>query len=426
MSRIKNGVEEVSYTWDKENRLIGVRKANGEVISYGYDSDGIRVSSTVNGVKTEYLVDKNLPYAQVLEERVNNGLTAGYVYGNDLISQQRGSEKSFYLVDGLGSTRGLTNGSGVVTDRYSYDGFGNLIGSGGNTENNYLFAGEQFDKNLGDYYLRQRYYDTDTGRFTRRDSYEGSIGEPVTLHKYLYANANPVNFIDPTGLFTLSEISTAQEIRNTLAGIQTESYSYLISSTLRRGEYGFGEFLSDLSLNAAVSVFAILQYPLSFSWLDDLGGGGGGSISAGRGSSGGGGLPRFTYRGDSRPPEEIFEAGLQPRNPGGNITLFEHVNGINEITGATVDLRRDSQWVSTSLNANSAKGFANDDFQGGFVYIVRPRMGSDVNATFGISSSEHEFAVLGGIPPQDILGVRRVGDDDKFTGKFIPNPKFIK
>ncbi|MCL1475928.1 RHS repeat domain-containing protein, partial [Argonema antarcticum] len=107
-SRIKNGVEEVSYTWDKENRLIGVRKRNGEVISYQYDSDGIRVSSTVNGVKTEYLVDKNLPYAQVLEERVNNGLTAGYVYGLDLISQQRGSEKSFYLVDGLGSTRGLT------------------------------------------------------------------------------------------------------------------------------------------------------------------------------------------------------------------------------------------------------------------------------------------------------------------------------
>uniref|UniRef100_UPI00201224AD RHS repeat-associated core domain-containing protein n=1 Tax=Argonema antarcticum TaxID=2942763 RepID=UPI00201224AD len=204
-SRIKNGVEEVSYTWDKENRLIGVRKANGEVISYQYDSDGVRVSSTVNGVKTEYLVDKNLPYAQVLEERVNNGLTAGYVYGNDLISQQRGSEKSFYLVDGLGSTRGLTNGSGVVTDRYSYDAFGNLIGSTNNVQNNYLFAGEQFDKSLGDYYLRARYYDTDTGRFTRRDSYEGRLREPLTLHKYLYGNASPINFTDPSGLFSIQE-----------------------------------------------------------------------------------------------------------------------------------------------------------------------------------------------------------------------------
>lgn len=199
ISQIKNGVEEVSYTWDKENRLIGVRKASGEVISYQYDSDGIRVSSTVNGVKTEYLVDKNLPYAQVLEERVNNGLTAAYVYGNDLISQQRGSEKSFYLVDGLGSTRGLTNQSGIVTDTYAYDAFGNLISSTNNVQNNYLFAGEQFDKNLGDYYLRARYYDTDTGRFTRRDSYEGSIFDQVSQHKYLYANANPVNLVDPSG-----------------------------------------------------------------------------------------------------------------------------------------------------------------------------------------------------------------------------------
>lgn len=151
-----------------------------------------------------------------MEERVNNGLTAGYVYGNDLISQQRGSEKSFYLVDGLGSTRGLTNASGVVTDRYSYDAFGNLIGSGGNTENNYLFAGEQFDKNLGDYYLRARYYDTDTGRFTRRDTWEGNINDPISLHKYLYTNGNPVNQIDPSGLATTV---TGQQVHDRIAAL---------------------------------------------------------------------------------------------------------------------------------------------------------------------------------------------------------------
>ncbi|MCL1475329.1 RHS repeat-associated core domain-containing protein [Argonema antarcticum] len=183
------------------------------------------LSSTINGVKTEFLVDKNLPYAQVLEERVNNGLTASYVYGNDLISQQRGSEKSFYLVDGLGSTRGLTNAGGVVTDRYSYDGFGNLIGVSGSTENNYLFAGEQFDKGLGDYYLRARYYDTDTGRFTRRDSYEGSIDEPVTLHKYLYGNANPVTYIDPSGQFSIQEIVTISSIIGTIAGTSLGGYT---------------------------------------------------------------------------------------------------------------------------------------------------------------------------------------------------------
>jgi YD repeat-containing protein len=32
--------------------------------------------------------------------------------------------RTYYLQDGLGSTTGLTNGSGGVTDTYTYDAFG--------------------------------------------------------------------------------------------------------------------------------------------------------------------------------------------------------------------------------------------------------------------------------------------------------------
>ena len=63
------------------------------------------------------------------------------------------------------------------------------------------------------YYLRARYMDTSTGRFISQDSYAGSISDPVSLHKYLYANANPVMNSDPSGYFTLEdvEIGTAGE-----------------------------------------------------------------------------------------------------------------------------------------------------------------------------------------------------------------------
>ena len=227
-----NVVETVTYSWNQENRLVGVQNSNGDAISYAYDADGVRVSKTVNGVTTEYLVDKNLPYAQVLEEGVNDVLAASYVYGLDLIFQKRGNADSYYLVDGLGSTRGLTNASGVVTDTYSYDAFGNLIASAGGTANNYRFAGEQFDPNLGDYYLRQRYYNPGVGRFTRRDTYEGSLEDPMSLHKYLYAHANPVTYTDPTGLFSAGEAQAAANIANTLASIQWESGNYLIGATL--------------------------------------------------------------------------------------------------------------------------------------------------------------------------------------------------
>lgn len=39
------------------------------------------------------------------------------------------------------------------------------------------------------------------GRFTTRDSFEGNVAEPLSLHKYLYAHSNPVNLVDPSGLY---------------------------------------------------------------------------------------------------------------------------------------------------------------------------------------------------------------------------------
>jgi RHS repeat-associated protein len=93
---------------------------------------------------------------------------------------------------------------------YTYDAFGNLLSSPGPTPNNYLYRGEQYDPDLGLYYLRARYYNPQTGRFMSRDPDNGHIGYPNTLHKYLYAGGDPINRLDPTGRFDLEyiEIST--------------------------------------------------------------------------------------------------------------------------------------------------------------------------------------------------------------------------
>jgi RHS repeat-associated protein len=93
----------------------------------------------------------------------------------------------------------LTDASGKVTDTYDYDAFGNLIHTTGSTPNVYLYRGEQYDPDLGLYYLRARYYNPSTGRFLTRDPDAGLIRVPATLHKYLYAAADPVNRIDPSG-----------------------------------------------------------------------------------------------------------------------------------------------------------------------------------------------------------------------------------
>jgi RHS repeat-associated protein len=200
------GSETVTYDWDVQNRLISA-DTNGDgttdVVNQ-YDSDGIRVSQTVNGQETRFLIDTNLPYAQVLEEYTPNGtINVSYVHGLDLISQTRQGETFFYHIDGLGSTRALTDETGMLTDRYLYDAGGQLIDQTGSTENSYLFAGEQRDPNLDLDYLRARYLDVDLGIFYGRDSFEGIFNDPITLNKYLYANSNPVMFIDPSGNISL-------------------------------------------------------------------------------------------------------------------------------------------------------------------------------------------------------------------------------
>ncbi|NEO88606.1 MAG: RHS repeat-associated core domain-containing protein, partial [Spirulina sp. SIO3F2] len=130
-------------------------------------------------------------------------LVTEYVYGLDLIEESDGGEnEEFFGVDGLGSTVVLTDGNGEVVETYEYDEFGELEDAAGELATDYLFAGEQFDEALGDYYLRQRFYDPSIGRFTRRDTYEGRLAEPITLNKFVYGNSDPVNGIDPSGLAT--------------------------------------------------------------------------------------------------------------------------------------------------------------------------------------------------------------------------------
>ncbi|MEA3346906.1 MAG: RHS repeat-associated core domain-containing protein [Candidatus Auribacterota bacterium] len=204
-----DGITDYSYNYN--NRLI-TADAGGDVTSYVYSADGNRVSKTDAYGTTNYLVDTNnsTGYAQVLEELdSNNNCMVYYTYGDDLISQTRGSLTNYYHYDGHGSVRALTNAPEMVTDTYTYDAFGNEIASTGDTPNNYKYCGEQYDPNVGFYYLRARYYNPSVGRFTTTDPYQGSIYDPPSLHKYLYCHGNPVDNIDPSGMMTLLEVQVS-------------------------------------------------------------------------------------------------------------------------------------------------------------------------------------------------------------------------
>lgn len=52
----------------------------------------------------------------------------------------------------------------------------------------------------------------------------GNNQDPVSLHKYLYANVDPVNNIDPTGNFSLGSIGATLNTVGTLASIASTTY----------------------------------------------------------------------------------------------------------------------------------------------------------------------------------------------------------
>jgi RHS repeat-associated protein len=54
-----------------------------------------------------------------------------------------------------------------------------------------------------------RYLSTDTGRFMTMDTYAGNTHDPVSLHKYLYTEDNPVNRVDPTGHAETADVGLA-------------------------------------------------------------------------------------------------------------------------------------------------------------------------------------------------------------------------
>lgn len=237
-----------TYTYDARQRLVHAEITESGVsktLNYRYNVDGIRNQKVEDGTITNYLVDSNRDYAQVVAEIDSaNVVNAEYVFGDDLLAQKRGAVLSSYHYDGLGSTRALTDSSGSISAEYFYDAFGVELARTGSTVNDYLFTGEQYDAGLGNYYLRARYYDQNSGRFTQQDTWMGLNFDPITLHKYLYANADPVSYIDPTGNYGIGQFLASVRAQAKLLTTAVANYSVVVAQTV-------GRFVANRSLALA-------------------------------------------------------------------------------------------------------------------------------------------------------------------------------
>ena len=185
-----------TYTYDAENRMTGSTGPDGTFV-YEYDAFGNRVATLHNGVRTDYLLDLFGTVDLLAEYDAAGNVAATYTQGLGLVSRSAGGATAFYDFDMLGSTTGLTDGTGAYVNQYGYLPFGESTLKSETVDNPFQYIGEHgvtADGN-GLFYMRERFYDPATGRFVERDP----VGLTGGSNQYSYTNNHPTTAIDPQG-----------------------------------------------------------------------------------------------------------------------------------------------------------------------------------------------------------------------------------
>ena len=209
-----------TYTWQHGRQLAGMSKT-GQTIAYGYDSDGKRITKTVNGTayNYHYLGDQ-------LVELTWSGNKLHFTYDSTgPLSVNYNGTEYFYVKNAQGDVTGLVSASGTRVVTYTYDAWGNLLSTSGTmastlgSVNPLRYRGYVYDTETGLYYLQSRYYNPTWGRFINADAYLSAGGEFASNNMFAYCENNPVVRKDNEGEFWNFVIGAA--VGGLISGITT-------------------------------------------------------------------------------------------------------------------------------------------------------------------------------------------------------------
>ena len=222
-----------TYVYNAWNQLVKVKNSGGTtIVSYSYDANGNQISQTAGVVTTDFYLT-NL--GQVIEEAQGSSVTALNVwnidYVNDLLQRTEGTTTYYVQHDANFNVTAMTDTSGNVLERYTYDAYGNVTvlnadgtvkGDGtiasSSIESPYLFQGGRIDPLTGLYHFGARNYNPETGTWIEQDP-AGYVNGSVL---YQFVLDSPVDYVDPTGLTKASHQHNNTKYGGAGSGVQNK------------------------------------------------------------------------------------------------------------------------------------------------------------------------------------------------------------
>jgi len=183
------------FGWDAADRLA-TATVDGVDYTYSYFADGLRSTATTNEQQTAFVWATHAAVSRLLTDQTHR-----YLYGDSstpIAQIDSGGTVRYLHGDLTGNIRTVTdqNGAPVAASDYSAYGIEHAAGDLAVSQiTAFGYAGEYADP-TGLIYLRARYYDPATAQFLSVDALID-----LTQSAYGYVNGNPLQFVDPLGLW---------------------------------------------------------------------------------------------------------------------------------------------------------------------------------------------------------------------------------
>ncbi len=214
-----DGTGTTTYTYDALGNLTRVQLPGGTDIEYLIDPQNRRIGKKVNGTLIQGLLWQG-QLAPVAELDGSGQVVSRFVYGTRVNVPDyliKGGQTYRLVLDHLGSVRLVVNtADGTVAQRIDYDEFGQVTQNTNPGFQPFGYAGGLYDAQTGLVRFGARDYDPAAGRWTTKEPLGLAGGDP---NMYVYAFGNPINFVDPTGLYTRDCEELRQEIQEVRAEI---------------------------------------------------------------------------------------------------------------------------------------------------------------------------------------------------------------